>query len=469
MADRRRLGAALLAALLLGGAMPGAALGVSPVDGGAIQIFPVVINDGAGDQYDPHVSGNYVSYTSLGNFDSTIRLYDFLTGTDIQVAGSDPNAAFQLSDVSGNRVAYARLDFTTGDIEIGVYDMPGGTAAILDPQPGLLRSSPELGGDTVAWVDGTAGVTSDLYAARLPGAPIRLTNDARVDQRPDVAPSGDLVVFESCATPSTDCDIHQTAWDGSGWHVTELTGNAEPETNPATDGAIVAYDATRSGSRSIYWQPAGGGVEQLIDLPGEQRNPSVAAGLIAFESTAVGESAADLFVYQLATNRLFRVTTTPWNETLNDIGVLGGGRVRLAWSSGAVDSRDVLGATIELPPVGPNYHFGGFASPVDAMPTLNQLKAGAAVPVKFSLGGDQGLAIFTAGYPKSQSIACDATAPVDGVEVTVSAGGSSLTYDPVTGLYAYVWKTDKAWAGTCRQLVLTFADGTVARATFKFK
>ena len=27
----------------------------------------------------------------------------------------------------------------------------------------------------------------------------------------------------------------------------------------------------------------------------------------------------------------------------------------------------------------------------------------------------------------------------------------------------------KAWAGTCRQLVLTFADGTVARANFKLK
>jgi hypothetical protein len=39
----------------------------------------------------------------------------------------------------------------------------------------------------------------------------------------------------------------------------------------------------------------------------------------------------------------------------------------------------------------------------------------------------------------------------------------------VSGLSTYVWKTDKAWAGTCRQLVIWFVDGTVARATFKFK
>jgi hypothetical protein len=97
------------------------------------------------------------------------------------------------------------------------------------------------------------------------------------------------------------------------------------------------------------------------------------------------------------------------------------------------------------------------------------MKAGAAVPVKFSLGGNQGLSIFAAGSPRSQVIACDATADVDGIEQTVSAGGSSLTYDPSTDTYSYVWKTDKAWAGTCRQLVLAFADGSVGRANFKFK
>jgi hypothetical protein len=129
----------------------------------------------------------------------------------------------------------------------------------------------------------------------------------------------------------------------------------------------------------------------------------------------------------------------------------------------------VYGATLELPPVGPTYHFGGFTSPVDGLPTLNQMKAGAAVPVKFSLGSSLGLSIFAAGYPKSQSVACTSTAPVDGIEETVTAGASGLQYDAASGIYHYVWKTDKAWAGTCRQLVLAFADGSIARAGFKFK
>jgi hypothetical protein len=56
----------------------------------------------------------------------------------------------------------------------------------------------------------------------------------------------------------------------------------------------------------------------------------------------------------------------------------------------------------------------------------------------------------------------------DAVEETLTAGGSTLTYDAVAGQYVYVWKTDKAWAGTCRQLQVKFADGTVQLANFSF-
>ena len=56
-------------------------------------------------------------------------------------------------------------------------------------------------------------------------------------------------------------------------------------------------------------------------------------------------------------------------------------------------------------------------------------------PVKFSLAGDQGLEILSAGSPSSQPIACDSSAPSDTVEETSTAGGSSLAYDPVTDTY----------------------------------
>ena len=114
------------------------------------------------------------------------------------------------------------------------------------------------------------------------------------------------------------------------------------------------------------------------------------------------------------------------------------------------------------------YTFSGFYSPVDNSPTLNLVKAGSAVPVKFSLGGNQGLSIFAPGYPASQSVQCDTSAPLSAIEETVTSGGSSLTYDPSSDLYTYVWKTDKNWANTCRRLVVTFNDGTVKAADFSF-
>jgi len=116
-----------------------------------------------------------------------------------------------------------------------------------------------------------------------------------------------------------------------------------------------------------------------------------------------------------------------------------------------------------------SYGFAGFFAPVDNLPVVNQTKAGQAIPVKFSLSGDQGLDIFAPGYPKSEAIACDATAALDGIEQTLTAGGSSLSYDAASDLYTYTWKTDKAWAQSCRQLVVTLRDGTVHRANFSFK
>jgi hypothetical protein len=80
-----------------------------------------------------------------------------------------------------------------------------------------------------------------------------------------------------------------------------------------------------------------------------------------------------------------------------------------------------------------------------------------------------GLNIFMPGYPLSIQVSCTTGVPQDDIEQTVSAGGSSLSYDPATGQYTYVWKTQKSWAGTCRQFVIVLVDGSVHRANFRFK
>ena len=115
------------------------------------------------------------------------------------------------------------------------------------------------------------------------------------------------------------------------------------------------------------------------------------------------------------------------------------------------------------------YPFTGFMQPVDNPPVVNTTNAGRAIPVKFSLGGNRGLGIMAAGSPASAVVNCSTGAQLAELEQTSSAGNSSLSYDSVTATYTYVWKTDKAWAQTCRRLDVRLIDGTVQTAIFKFR
>jgi hypothetical protein len=115
------------------------------------------------------------------------------------------------------------------------------------------------------------------------------------------------------------------------------------------------------------------------------------------------------------------------------------------------------------------YNFTGFFSPVSNPPALNTVNAGRAIPVKFSLSGNKGLTILATGYPASGVINCDANAPPNEVIETVTAGNSSLNYDASSDQYIYVWKTEGAWAGTCRQLVVKLNDGSTHVANFRFR
>jgi hypothetical protein len=131
-----------------------------------------------------------------------------------------------------------------------------------------------------------------------------------------------------------------------------------------------------------------------------------------------------------------------------------------------VTAKDVLGHTGTKSAAYQVWPFTGFFAPVNNLPTLNSVKAGSAVPVKFGLGGNRGLTFATFG---SQQVTCNSGDPVDAIEQTVTAGGSSLQYDSGSNQYTYVWKTDKSFAGQCRMFTITFTNGDVRKAEFLFK
>jgi hypothetical protein len=115
------------------------------------------------------------------------------------------------------------------------------------------------------------------------------------------------------------------------------------------------------------------------------------------------------------------------------------------------------------------FNFTGFFDPVRNPPAFNQVKAGRAVPIKFSLDGDRGMDIFAAGYPRSEVISCEDADSVNNIAKTLSDSTSSLNYDSTAKQYNYVWKTDKSWSGTCRQLIVGLVDGESYMLNFTFK
>jgi hypothetical protein len=111
--------------------------------------------------------------------------------------------------------------------------------------------------------------------------------------------------------------------------------------------------------------------------------------------------------------------------------------------------------------------FAGFEGPLNGG-SVNNAKAGANVPVKFSLGGNQGLNLFRVGYPASGSYTCGTTPPSDASQ-PIAIGGSGLQYNSAADEYSLQWKTDKAWKNTCRVFVLGLRDGTNITLAFQFK
>jgi hypothetical protein len=113
------------------------------------------------------------------------------------------------------------------------------------------------------------------------------------------------------------------------------------------------------------------------------------------------------------------------------------------------------------------YPFAGFEAPVANLPGINPVKAGQAVPIKFSLGGDRGLGILTSA-PSSRPIPWTSGPAGDPVPA-FPAGNSGLQYDVASDTYTWVWKTKAAWKDTCRALTVVFDDGTRHEALFAFK
>lgn len=325
--------------------MPLSAYAVVPVVAPTPPFLSVPINAAPGDQYDPHVEGDVAAYTA----DPAIRYYRFSTAVDAAVPGGGNRDL--LSDVSQGRIVFTRV-FSARNA-LMVFDTTSATLIEIDPQPDANRVGASIGGPTVAYVDFRLHSAGEVVVHDLASnTRTRLTNDAAYDQSPSVSADGSVVVWERCATSILNCDVMKAAKGTSGWVVSTVAASNVAEANPDSNGAVTVFDANRGTvtGHDIYLSTAAG--EDRLELDGTQLNPSIAQGVVVFESKASDLAPADLFLYRLQDRKLFQLTNTVFNESLNDVTVLPDGRVRVVWASDDEGiNRNIYGATFALPAV----------------------------------------------------------------------------------------------------------------------
>ena len=118
-----------------------------------------------------------------------------------------------------------------------------------------------------------------------------------------------------------------------------------------------------------------------------------------------------------------------------------------------------------------------FEAPVADQPALNPADAGETLPLRFTADGYRGLDVLATNSPFSRLVDCATLetvgpgpfiTPRPTPVATQTPGGSGLTVSS-GGVFQYPWKTLQEWAGTCRELVLTRADGKQHRAYLRFR
>jgi hypothetical protein len=116
------------------------------------------------------------------------------------------------------------------------------------------------------------------------------------------------------------------------------------------------------------------------------------------------------------------------------------------------------------------YDFDGFLWPVRNPPRVNKRTAGSAVPIRFILAGRMGLDVIEEGWPQVAEVDCDFSEhPESGEAVEPAKWFKHPLARWRRTHYFLLWKTDKKWAGSCRQFMVKLTDGTVKRANFEFR
>ena len=244
---------------------------IVPVNGVTPTLNEITIDNSTGDQFDPHVSGDWVAYTTDSpgpNY--SIRYYNFATNT----GGEIPSTASEfdeLSEIKGSKIVFSRAAVGFGT-RVMIFDAatPAVAPVPLTMTPGNSQFDVSIGGNTVAFIDTATHVNGDLVVYDLTTSTATWLTNATGPQNnlggPEVSDDGNVVIWTRSRTSPyfEHAEIWQAVKTAGVWKVSIVSTGPEQrrDEDADTNGSIVTYSSVRGGAvfnSSIIWRSVTGG------------------------------------------------------------------------------------------------------------------------------------------------------------------------------------------------------------------
>jgi hypothetical protein len=185
-------------------AAPQATPVIVPVMDTTPTIVQVTVNDGPGSQTDPHVSGDWVSYTDNSVYGIRFQNLDLRSVSDRLIPHAD-GIYDMLSDINSNNIIFMRANDGESQgiylVQIDPFGSPG-PAVDVSPSASALRRRSAVGGDTITFedrgYDSSSSTQPEIALSSVldpANSAYRLTNNTVPDEWPAVSPDGNTVVW----------------------------------------------------------------------------------------------------------------------------------------------------------------------------------------------------------------------------------------------------------------------------------
>ena len=265
----------------------------------------------------------------------------------------------------------------------------------------------------------------------------------------------------------------RTLGAGSTTTVDLVVGAAPPSntvTIPSSGGGVGGVTITSPSGTTV----TGATAAAVPASPAPPAGAQFPGGLLGFTVNGVGSGgSADVTITLPAgsnPNGYFKLRGNAWVDFSSHVTIVGDTITLHLVDGDAFDSDPADGIIGDPGMPARGYKFSGFRPPINPAPTVNSAKAGQAVPVTWRITQVDGTPVSDPASFVSLTSTGEACGGGSSDAVEVYATGTSGLRYLGNGEWQINWKTEKAWAGHCRQLKLQLADGFASRtAEFKFK